>query len=299
MKLQLGVHLPDGAFKFWQVFALFVPFAIPMLGRIPTLIGLDPRFRTGISILWGLFIGLLVLIWIAGLLKGFPAWALPALGLILFIFAFGAQIFTQGLVLLSMRDILRIMGFILLEPPWSGFWPESIALRLLMYAWFNLFYVILTSLMVLALLALSRPFLQRVRKDWSLLSLFLFGLAIPYTFLDDEFRGLEIYEFLSISILAVGVLLFILLPGRRSRLLALLSAELLALPVLALGKYTIFPAQEFVSHIQGFRLWEALQPVLDLPALLILLCLPVLVYLLPESFGIKLPTPSSEIAEAS
>ncbi len=293
-KLQPGSHLPTGGFKFWQFLALFVPFAIIMIGRIPTLAGIaDPRLRTGLSVLWGLLFGLLVLIWIAGLLKGFPSWALPSLGLILFIFAYVAEILSQGLVLLATRDILRIMGFISLDPPWSGYWPDSIPLRLLMYAWFNLIYVILTGLMVLGLLSVFRSLRELARKDWSLLSFLLFGLAIPYTFLDDEFRGLEIYEFLGISILALGALLFIILPGRRSRLLALLAAVLLALPVLALGKYSIFPAQEFATPNPTSRVWEALQPVLDLPALLIILCLPILIRWLPDSFGIQRVAPAS------
>jgi hypothetical protein len=37
----------------------------------------------------------------------------------------------------------------------------------------------------------------------------------------------------------------------------------------------------------SFRVWEALQPVLHLPALLIILCLPILVRQLPASFGFK------------
>jgi hypothetical protein len=35
--------------------------------------------------------------------------------------------------------------------------------------------------------------------------------------------------------------------------------------------------------------WEALQPVLDLPALLIILCLPLLVHRLPAYYGYKQP----------
>ena len=72
-----------------------------------------------------------------------------------------------------------------------------------------------------------------------------------------------------------------------------LAAVLLALPVLALGKYAIFPAQEFATPNPSFRVWEALQPVLDLPALLIILCLPILIRWLPVSFGIQRVAPAS------
>lgn len=49
----------------------------------------------------------------------------------------------------------------------------------------------------------------------------------------------------------------------------------------SVGIYLVFPAQEFATPDLSFRLWESLQPVLLLPALLILLCLPALLPYLP------------------
>jgi hypothetical protein len=119
----------------------------------------------------------------------------------------------------------------------------------------------------------------------------VFGLSIPYVIMNDEYhRGLAPFELASILILAAGAAIFLIVPGRWQRLLALFLAALLAHPVLSLGIYQIYPAQEFATPVLSFRVWEALQPVLDLPALAILLCLPALLPLLPASFGHKLAT---------
>jgi hypothetical protein len=278
MNIQPGAHLPDGPIKNWKLAALFVPFLIPLLGAV---LGFVDRLKFG----WlpqgvgYLLFGLLVVTWVVGLMKGFPAWALPGMGLILFLFGYPLKLGAQFIILEAAR------------PPGYGYWPDSITERLILYIWFNLAYVAIAALIVAFLLEASTPFLQRVRKDWSLLSFLVFGLSIPYVIMNDEYhRGLAPFELASILILAAGAAIFLIVPGRWQRLLALFLAALLAHPVLSLGIYQIYPAQEFATPVLSFRVWEALQPVLDLPALAILLCLPALLPLLPASFGHKLAT---------
>lgn len=275
-----GAHLPNGPFKFWQILALFVPYSLPFLWIVISLTraATVPPLLSWIGIL---LLALLVTIWISGLVKGFPVWALPSLGLIFFIFAYGLYLISQAGTL------------IVLSPLWNSFWPDTISIRLLMYAGFNLIYVGIAAMIVTILLALSPALLQLARKDWSLLSFFVYTLTLPYVIMNDEFQGLEPYQLISILILTTGAGFFILLPARRARLLVLLAAALLALPTISLGLYQIFPAQEFASPDLSFRMWEAIQPVLDLPALLILLCLPWLVPRLPASIGSKRPAPAA------
>jgi len=274
MKLAPGAHLPEGPFKYWQLAAVFLPFSIPILGMA---LGLSAggSFNGLICGIGVILLGLLVIVWITGLVKAFPTWALPSLGLILLFFAYGIYLISQAVTL------------IVLQPIWDSYWPDSILLRLLMYLWFNLVYVAIAALIVMILLALSPQLLQLARKDWSLLSFFVYTLAIPYTIMNDEFQGLEPYQLVSLLILTTGAGLFIVLPARWTRLLVLLAATLLALPTVSLGLYQIFPAQEFAAPDLSFRVWEALQPVLDLPALLIILCLPLLVHRMPASYGYK------------
>jgi len=279
LKLAPGAHLPEGPFKLWQLAAVFLPFTIAVL-----IVGLGLSAGEGfygpVCGIGVVLLGLLLLVWISGLVKTFPTWALPSLGLFLLIFTYGLYLISQAATLTA------------LSPIWGGFWPDSIPLRLLMYVWFNLIYVLIAAAMMLILLALSPQLLQLARKDWSLLSFFFYTLAIPYTFMSDEHHGLEPYQLVSILILTSGAGLFIVLPARWARLLALLAATLLALPTLSLGLYRIFPFQYFAAEVASFRVWEALQPVLDLPALLIILCLPVLARRLPASYGIKRTHPA-------
>jgi hypothetical protein len=284
MKLQPGAHLPDGPFKFWQLAAVFLPFSIAMLG---VALDLSPggNFTSLLCGIGVVFLGLLVVVWIAGLVKEFPIWTLPSLGLILFFFAYGLYLISQAVTLIALRPIWNSFW-----PNLEGFWPDSILIRLLMYTWFNLVYVAIAAVMMMALLAFSQRLLQLARKDWSLLSFFVYTLTIPYVITNrDEFRGLEPYQLISILILITGAVFFVILPARWTRLLVLLAATLLALTTVSLGLYQIFPAQEFAAPVLSFRVWEALQPVLDLPALLIILCLPWLVQRLPASYGYKRP----------
>lgn len=277
MKLQPGAHLPDGPFKFWQLAAVFLPFSIPMLG-VALDLSAGGNFTSLICGIGVVFLGLLVIVWITGLVKEFPIWTLPSLGLILFFFAYGLYLISQAVTLIVLRPI------------WGSFWPDSILIRLLMYTWFNLVYIAIVALIMMILLAFSKPLLQLARKDWSLLSFLVYTLTIPYVIMNtDEFRGLEPYQLISILILITGAVFFIILPARWTRLLVLLAATLLALTTVSLGLYQIFPAQEFAAPILSFRVWEALQPVLNLPALLIILCLPLLVHRLPASYGYKRP----------
>ncbi len=277
MNLQPGAHLPEGPIKNWKLGALFVPFSLPLLGAV---LGFVDRLKLGwVPLGVGyLLLGLLVVTWVAGLVKGFPAWSLPAMGVILFFVSLPLKLGFQGMILNATK------------PPGPVFWPDSIPERLGLYTWFNLAYVAIAALIVVILLLISPLFLQRARQDWSLLSFLVYGLSIPYVILNDPYRGLAPYELASILILAAGAALFVIAPGRRQRLLALLLAAFLAHPVLSLGIYQIFPVQEFATPVASFRVWETLQPVLDLPALVLLLCLPALLPLLPASSGQKLAT---------
>ncbi|MFH2040686.1 MAG: hypothetical protein ABIJ65_14740, partial [Chloroflexota bacterium] len=205
MKLQPGAHLPDGPFKFWQLAAAFLPFSIPILG---VALDLFPKGNL-YSLICGIgivLLGLLVIVWITGLVKEFPIWTLPSLGLILFFFAYGLNLISQAITLIVLR------------PFWDSFWPDSIPIRLVMYTWFNLVYVVIAALILMILLAFSKPLLLLARKDWSLLSFLVYTLTIPYVIMDDEFQGLEPYQLTSILILTAGAVFFLILPARWTRL---------------------------------------------------------------------------------
>jgi hypothetical protein len=111
-------------------------------------------------------------------------------------------------------------------------------------------------------------------------------MVIPAViFSGDEYHGRAPYQLSGVIILIAGLVLYVLLPSRWGRVLVLLTATFCAPVIVSLGLYRIFPAQDFAKPILSFRVWEAIQPVLELPALLVIMCLPVLVRRLPETYG--------------
>jgi hypothetical protein len=228
-------------------------------------------------------VGLVVVTAVTGLVKGFPAWTLPALGALLFV------VWTA----LKWRAQEAILGALL---PGGIIFPSALPRRLALVARLDVAFLAIAVLITLLLLLSSRGFRDRARRDWSLLSFLLYGLAIPYVFLYDAYRGLEPYEAASTLLLAAGAALFVLAPRRWQRLLALVGGLLLAQPVVSLGIYQIFPAQSFAGPDPSFRLWETLQPVIELPVLLSLICLPALLGLSPAPDSrvpvLKQPQPS-------
>jgi hypothetical protein len=267
MRLQAGLYLPDGPIRSYQLAALFVPFMIPLLMALPALMGVvSLPIYTGVG--W-VMIGLVIVTAAAGLVRRFPVWSLPTLGFLLFV------VWTP-LKLLAQAAILTLLG------RGGKYWPDALPDRLALSAGLDVAFLAIGVLIALLLLLISRPLWDRARRDWTLLSLLLYGLAIPYVFLNDPYRGLGPYEVVSTLLLAAGAAVFVFLgPRRWQRLLALVVALLLAHPVLSLGVYQIFPAQTFAGPDPSFRLWETLQPVIELPVLLSLICLPALLSLLP------------------
>jgi len=79
----------------------------------------------------------------------------------------------------------------------------------------------------------------------------------------------------------LGGFLFLMMPSRSLRLFSLVSAALAFPLVLSVGMYTVFPMQEWAADVVSFRVWESIQPLLDTPAVVILICLPALLSRLP------------------
>ncbi len=267
MRLQAGLHLPDGPIPSYLLVALFVPFMIPLFMIVlSAMLGGGPSWLyTGPVLLLGL---IAIAIGVLGLAKGFPAWSLPTLGLLLCIVWFLLKQGAQGAILIALH-------------PGGHYWPEAIPNKLAQQGWLDVAFLAIATLMAALLLLLSPPLRRRARQDWSSLSFLLYGMSIPYVILNDPYRGLEPYEAASACLLAGGAALFVLAPRRWQRLLALVVALLLAHPLLSLGIYTIFPAQTFATPDPSFRLWETLGPVLELPVLVALVCLPALLGLWP------------------
>jgi hypothetical protein len=280
MKLQLGSHLPGGPIRLWQLLLFFLPFLLPLLAPIPALVTMpNVTQTTG----WYLFLslellllGLLVVAWKSWRVGRFPVWALPALGTVLFFAGASLQFFVQAAV-------WSTVGL-----PLYGGWPDELPLKIGMMLLVQFLFLLVMVGAIASLLRKVPGFRKWVRRDWSMLSFLLYGVAVLPVLGNDEYHGLERYQIASLLILAVGAGLYLLAPKRWQRLLLLVVAASLSPAVMSLGLYQIFPAQSWV--ISGevssqARTWEALQPLLYLSTLPIMLLLAALVPRLPWDAG--------------
>jgi hypothetical protein len=265
MLSKLAFRFPDGPLKGWQLAALFVPLLFPLLEAIRKL-----GLLSSIHPIWSVGIYFLVVLWVvvfgAGLATRFPTWALPSIGMALFLIGIAILGMMQGLVM-----------------PRSG-WPEPILDRVILMLLRDLLSLPPMLLILALILKTASTFQQRVREDWSLLSLLIYGMAIPTVILYDEYQGRGIYELTALLLLAAGLGLFLVLPNRWSRLLVLILGVLSSAGMMSFGIYQLFPAQYFATPEPSFRVWESIQPLLILPALVVLLGLTSLFPRLPLSW---------------
>lgn len=275
MNLQLGKHLPGGPIHGWQVGAVFLPFLLPMLYLNGVFMPPVTPATAGPCLLSALgfpFLILFVVVLVTGLRRGFPIWALPALGMLFFIFAALLQFAAQVMVLITYS--LPVFG--------RFGWPDGLIQKIWLMILVQMVFLEFMVAAVVGLLRITPAFMRRVRYEWTLLSFFLYGFAILPALGNDEFRGVEAYQIASLLILAVGAGLYLTVPRRWQRLLALLGPAILSPVVISLGLYQTFPAQSWaVPANVSFRLWEAYQPVLYLAPLPVLLLLAGLAPRLP------------------
>jgi len=278
MNLKPGAHLPGGPMRGWQLGAVFLPFLLPLLDSL-RFWAFENAIPWLIPALGLPFLGLLVVVWVAGLVRKFPVWALPALGMAFFFVSAILQLTAQAAV------------FVIVMLPLYGGWPSGFALAedIWMMLLVQLFFLVIMVGVVALLLRIFPRFHAQVRQEWTLLSFLLYGIAILPVLGNDEFHGVEGYQTLSLLILAVGAGLYLAAPRRWQRVLALVVPAVLSPAVMSLGLYQTFPAQSWADPLNvSFRLWEALQPVLYLSPLPIWLFLAALVPRLPWKGGREL-----------
>lgn len=280
MKLQFGSHLPGGPIRLWQLLLFFLPFLLPLLAPIPALVAIpNVAQTTG----WYLFLslemlllGFLAVAWKSWRVGRFPVWALPGLGTVLFFAGAFLQLFVQG----------AVWSFVGL--PLYGGWPEGLPQKIWMMLLVQFVFLLVMVGAIVSLLRKVPDFRKWVRRDWTLLSFLLYGVAVLPVLGNDEYHGLERYQVASLLILAVGAGLYLVAPKRWQRVLLLVVAVSLSPAVMSLGLYRVFPAQSWVLSGEvssQARTWEALQPLLYLSPLPIMLLLAALSPRLPWDAG--------------
>ena len=258
----------------WNLLIVFVPFLMAL--AIPSL-DLAGRFvHVGdfevLILLVGLLAVLLYLVIIAGFAKGLPRWSIPSAGLLLCIA--GYRFFTAWIDDAPPQFHLSSVS-------------EEVIFTLGMGLLFYGHMLILSALLVLvaAWVKPLRSFYERVRWDWSLLSFLLYSCAMVALLLGfGRYQGAEPYQFAGLLILAVGVWVYLRLSGPGARLGALLVAVALTMGLVGMGKYLLYPQQAWIVHNSFPRWWEALVPLIDGAALLLVIAAPAVLKFFPTNF---------------
>jgi len=214
--------------------------------------------------------GLLLSLFIAGMIKGMPRWVLPYVGIILSIlsvFVFFELVSGLHSVLVDRRD------------PWF--------LRQVVYQgllWIGMFVITLVIVLMARIAPPSRPFYWRIRRDWTLLSFALYGaslLALVLTF--DDYPYDEPYIIAGMLILATGGWFYLRSPRLWQRALALFAGMTLAMAVAATGKAIIYSSSGW-PHFTYLFTWqtEAMSTVIMWGWLVMMVFAPILLNLLPR-----------------
>ena len=225
-------------------------------------------------------LALLIIGSLTGLLKRFPRWSLPYLGLvfslIVFVFLFQWEAERIATVLAS-RFIVQSnseLGRLLLATFWEG------------VVWLSLLVTVSLVVLLLARLAPFRPLANRLQEDWTQLSYLLYGggmLALVLTF--DEYRYETPYALSALLCLAAGAWGYLRSSRPQRGYLALVIGATLAMWIAALGVWILVPSQDWAAWFRGHppeseRWFEAEQALIGWIWLVVVMSLPGLVRLL-------------------
>jgi hypothetical protein len=256
--------MTDESLSIRQVLLFLVPFLVVFITSLGEWTG---------SNFWVIpILGLLavvVVVTIAGLIKGFPRWALSSLGLVISI----ANLFTFNSLMVWAEPILgRLKHFL-----WTDFIPGRILYALIaeVFSLMPTFALLVALALLSCVLPALSSFRQRLGQDWTLLPFLLYSTRLLAPFYADAYRGLEPYQILFTLIMAGGAWFYLRTSHPLRRMALLPVATLLSGLVLALGIYLIYPVQTWVIEaITSFpRWWEGLNPLLSVLAMLAVLYL--------------------------
>lgn len=188
-----------------------------------------------------LFCGILL----SGILKGFPRWSLPYLGLALSGISL-TILFQWGADALSPAVMARF-----------GIFPTSSSARIVMQSlwaglmWLSLFVLAAMLLGLLSLMKRFRSLITQFRNDWTLASLMLYGGALAsFTWSLSQRKEETWSAIISIICLSTGALLYLHSPRAWQRAVALLTGITLAIFTASAGRWALVP-------VQSGPAWEA------------------------------------------
>lgn len=261
---------------------LLPPLIIPITSYLSLTDANTPWWLDNFMLL--LLLGLLILALGFGIIKGLPRWSLPYLGFLLML----------GVILVRYD---RLWGWIypsfLQSFGARSLWP--LAVRFLyqgVFAFLILFSMLLGAFIlvnILRLLSYYSTLWQRIRADWTQLSfMFYGGLMVSILLTFDEYHYDQVWLFLAWTCLAVGAWFYLRVREPKQRILALMGGVTGAMWVVALAKWLLIPLQAWpdgfpVAPSPSTRWFETGSALIDWGLIVLMLCLPALLNLLPTS----------------
>ena len=229
-----------------------------------------------------IFLGSLIIPLILAIIRGFPHWSPPYLGVLLVIFTFYG---------LFWKVWERIYPSVTSWFGSMGSW--SLSVRILvqgMQAAIFWFLVLLSTLILVSILRLlphTRTLWKRIRQDWTQFSFFLYGgLVVHIILIFDEYQQDEPWLIAAWLILAAGCWLYLRSREQTQRVLILLGGATLAMWIVTAGKLYLVPLQNWGPWFERYppeieRWFESGRTIADWLCLVITLLIPSLLNLLP------------------
>lgn len=225
-----------------------------------------------------------------GLIKRFPRWSLPYLGLVvaaivfLYLFRWKTERMATFMAARFIGQTQNELGRLVLSAFWEG------------VVWLSLLILITTVVLIFALIPRFRHWFSHLREDWTQLSYLLYGgsmLALVMTF--EEYRFQEPYALIALLCLAGGAWGYLRNQRRLRGFLSLLAGATLAMWISAVGIWLLVPYQTwtnwFLSHPpEGERWFEAQQALIAWAWMIAVLALPAMLKLIPRNRDTKLAT---------
>lgn len=176
-------------------------------------------------------LAVLPILFLVGLVKGLPRWALPYLGVV--------------------ASFLNLISF----NYWIRFWEwlpqfESPILYNVISDGLHLGGLIVLTIIFVLIIAIVRPlrpFYNHLQQDWTLLSFALYGImlfALLMVFEDHQFK--ETYELIALLVLMVGAWAYLHNSRTSQKMLILLASLTLTMGVVVIGKWMIMPSQPWM-----------------------------------------------------
>ncbi|MEP0804723.1 MAG: hypothetical protein HRF47_04505 [Chloroflexota bacterium] len=253
-----------------ETFAALTPF---LFGMVMVFIGYLGRYLTFplwvqivfVILFWSTVLGLFLL----GSAKGLPRCFLPYLGVLLAIAA---------LLLFNILVNFRLDVWWHRSLGWGNYFNFG------NFLWLGLILLVILLLAIAGFVPRFRPFYQRLRDDWTLLSFLLYGtVSLMLLLIFDEYVNAEPFIALSLLMLALGGWFYLRGDAPFKRFLSLQAGLMLSMLVASAGKVfllTVWSRFQFLNFVLKDELFFNLETWLWLAAIM---SLPLLLNLLPHS----------------